>query len=213
MTSYAIAVVTISVGLAQSQIVRPTIAQRAAESGGRPLTISHVEHTDLWTLEELSKAAQLVVIGKLVNPVSHLTQDERDIYTDYLIQVTSVVMDRASVASAQQIGPLPPLTVRLHGGTIVVNGVPVTIECTSPTKWRGDADLLLFLMRTESKSQPNNFEPIGAAAGLFEVTQTGLRSRVAGSRVNEEVDGAPVDQIVQRIKSISTDPKVRKNFR
>jgi hypothetical protein len=210
MTSYVIAVLTISVGLAQSQIVMPTIAEQAAESHGKPVTITHVEHTALWTLDELSKWAQLVVIGKLVNPVSHLTVDERDIYTDYRLQVSSVVTDRASIASAQQIGQLAPLTVRLHGGTIVVNGVPVTIKCTSPTKWRENSELMLFLMRSDDKTKPNNFDPVGAAAGLYEVTQVGLKSLVSGSRVHEELDGAPVDQVVQRVKSVSADPTVRK---
>ena len=198
------------VSLAQTASDTLTLPELAAKSGGRPVTLATTADPPELTLDELSTRAELVVVGKLVNPRAYMTVDQTDVYTDYQLQLVTTVSDRVAISSAKQVGQLSPVTVTLHGGTLLVNGVKVTVRGGGPTKWKPEADLLLFLRKSKSTEKQNNFVLVGSATGLYEVTSAGLKSRVAGSRVHQEIDGAPVEQIVQRVKTVAAEQTLKK---
>jgi hypothetical protein len=88
---------------------------------------------DCWLLPirislDLSTKSHLIAIGKLVKPKSYLTPDNRDVFTDSELNVSQIVTDRASVGVAPRVGQLPVMTVTLHGGDLVLNGVSVSLK-------------------------------------------------------------------------------------
>ena len=208
MTSPLYVAVAIGVSLSAGQVLptTPTIRELVAASDGKPMRKLSVIDPQYISLDDLSKKSHLIVIGKLVKPKGYLTPNDRDIFTDYELSVSQMVIDRASVGVAPRIGQLPVITVTLHGGDIVLNGVNVSLKEASQVQWKEGSDLFLFLVRSGSKDKPNNFIPYGNAAGVFEVTTAGLKALVSGGWSHDEIDGVPVDQMVQKVRARAEAP-------
>jgi hypothetical protein len=74
---------------------------------------------------DLLRLTDVVVRGTVGQPRSYLSDDQRDIYTDYPIG-DPVFIYQSQMTTSRTPGILPSVTVTLRGGTVMVNGVSFT---------------------------------------------------------------------------------------
>jgi hypothetical protein len=192
-----------TVAVVQSPVMGPTIPeQMEAVQGtlqGRPFTLMQITDLPFYSFDDLARHAEVIAIGQFANGKGWLTPDKRDIYTDYEFVPAQVVLDRLSGRSAKTPGQLAPMTVTLHGGEVIINGVTAKIVDGNLQPWTEGARLLLFLVRGHKR---NSFSVYGSFAGMFEVDTTGrLRILISGGRVTKGLDGVQLDQVVKNIKA------------
>src|SRR3982750_1677142 len=72
----------------------PTIPDRVSSRGGKPVKIGVHTETRGPSVNQLSAGALLVVRGKLEWMESHLSDDQRNIWTTYRLIPSVVILDR-----------------------------------------------------------------------------------------------------------------------
>lgn len=77
-------------------------------------------------LDEVVPKADLVVLGTVESSKAYLSDDQRTLFTDYVIAPTRVIVKRGPVVSGKP-GVAPPLIVQCWGGRTTIQGVPVTV--------------------------------------------------------------------------------------
>src|SRR5262249_2564211 len=82
------------------------------------------------TVSYLLGTTDVLVTGIVGEPRSYLSDDERDVYTDYPIR-SPVFLYQARAASSATPGVLPTITVTQRGGTVMVNGTKFTQKETA----------------------------------------------------------------------------------
>lgn len=116
----ALAAVAVSISVhAQRETIPEAIARgatgrtRSAPSGATP------------TIAELVRDTDAVVRGIVGVHRSYLSEDKRDIYTEYTI-IQPEILYQADVVTTATPGVLPTITIAQLGGTVAVNGVEFT---------------------------------------------------------------------------------------
>lgn len=176
---------------------RPTIPETvAAHPDVKNFRMTHVEDYRVMTLQELAAKADLVVVGQLVRPRGYLSPEGYDIYTDYELIPSRVLIDRALAARSARPAATA-MIVTVPGGQTSVNGSLVTVEDVRRVKWSDSADLLLFLSRDPKKK--GAYELLGGPAGAFEVgPDKRLKSLKTGEK-GDAIHGGRLDDIAQRV--------------
>jgi hypothetical protein len=83
----------------------------------KPLDLEEVRDTRPIPLDQLAGHAELVVVGRLVRLKSYLSDNKKDVYTDYELVPKQVTTDRAR----RQTTAAPGLTPRLVVTPMVEN--------------------------------------------------------------------------------------------
>ncbi len=190
------AVVLLTMGFAVGVTHAQTIPETVAANPGKPITLTDVKDVRIMPLSILVRHAELVVVAQLVRPRSYLSSTGADMYTDYDLVLRKVVINRVAT-SGPKPGQLPPLTVRLNGGELIVDKTPVRVLDLSREKWTEGSDLLLFLVRSNDK--PYNFHVLGEAAGIFEIDTTGRVKSLRSGEKDQEMEGAALANVLQNI--------------
>jgi hypothetical protein len=76
--------------------------------------------------KSIASRADLVLEGSVTTHRSYTTPDERDIFTDYELSVAQVIVQRKP-QSSDRPGLPKPFIFKTHGGTVVFDGIPMTI--------------------------------------------------------------------------------------
>jgi hypothetical protein len=90
---------------------------------------------------KLADESDAVIRGRATNKVSHITEDDAFVFTDYDVVVTQVLKN--NTASSANIGEA--ITVTHPGGKVVVNGVIVKVEDEAFAPLPVNNDVVLFL--------------------------------------------------------------------
>ena len=88
------------------------------------------------------------VVGKALP--SYMSEDEREVYTDYPIASAVFLFQREVVGSAVP-GKPPTATITVRGGTVDVNGVPFTAVYKGQPVLRPGSEGLFLLKRVSGK--------------------------------------------------------------
>jgi hypothetical protein len=120
-----------------------TIPDRAAASGGKPVLMVVTRDIQPAAFGELVAAADVIVVGSWVKPRGFLSDDKRDVFTEYQLKLRQVVVDRGAFASTKAPGPTPPLTIVLYGGELMIGETRVRLNDMSLTRWKDGATLLM----------------------------------------------------------------------
>ena len=79
--------------------------------------------------ESIASRADVVLEGTVTTHHSYTTPDERDMFTDYELSVAQVMFLRKPQSSDRPSLP-KPFIFKTHGGTVVFDGIPMTITDT-----------------------------------------------------------------------------------
>jgi hypothetical protein len=178
-------------------------ALSAGHPVGKPLVFTETWDTEPVAFDVLAAYAELIVEGKLTRLKSYLSENKAYIFTDYQLTPKQMIIDRKGILTAKAQGTPRPLIVTVYGGELVMDGTPVRHEISSHGKWDQNADLLVFLAR--SQHDPTKYRLYSDAAGLFQVepgTQR-VKSLLNHWDKDREVKDKSFDQIVQKIQAIA----------
>lgn len=129
----------------------------------RRTTISEPAPT---SLRDLLQMTDLVVRGIVRESVAYLSEDGRDIWTDYSIQPTNVVFPPEPAGSLRP-GALPlALIVAKRGGRLILEGHPVESIHKGLPQFETGMDGLFLLVRNGDK-----YQIAGSSLGAFKIQQ------------------------------------------
>ena len=116
------------------------------------------------TIEGIARSADVVVHCELIKGDTRLVADEV-VVTDYAIVEPLLLVGRLPAQQTSQPGaPTTPMTLRVWGGKMLVDGVPV--EAAGGYAPKEGSTYVLFLRPARRSTLPNNYEL--NAEGIFE---------------------------------------------
>ena len=198
-------ILAFSVGLsAQGDTIpaRVAIAHANGHAVGKPLDLVFFRNPQPLPLATLA-AAEFVAVGTLTKLKTYVSNDKRDIYTDYQLMPKHMIVDSKGAQTRKAPGATHPVIVRVYGGELVVEGTPVRANDKSVITWDESADVLVFLYR--SADDPTNNELFGGSAGLFLVESGAQRVKSLLNHWDKDRDvkDKSFDQIVQKIHAVA----------
>jgi hypothetical protein len=190
-----IVLVVIFVVLAQrgspfAQAGPPTIPELVQRVGPNP--VHQIRRVELVpdTMEELVLKSTVVLIGQVRRQNTYLSDNQRELYTDYVIAPTGTAATAAKTPTTITKGEV---VVRQWGGEMTIANVPVIFETTEFRAFHNGDTLLLFLQPDE---QPNKFKIVGG--GVFELDGDRITPMVAHER-HEAFRGATLNQFLAEV--------------
>jgi hypothetical protein len=183
-----------------AQDLRELARGHAKRHPGEPmLQTASPAHYQPKTIEELTRAAEVVVQATLVQARSYVTPDADRVLTDYLIVTPKVLAGRSPVLTPSKAGTAPALILTTYGGEVVLEDVTVRGLGTNREPITSGAQYLLFLMPSR-----------GGQAGQYEICYGGIFAIVGGSaralirernRVFKDAVDAPLQSLLDRIQA------------
>ena len=79
------------------------------------------------SLADVVTGADLIVEGVVRTRASYLTDDDRDIFTDYDVAIRRALFQREMLASSRP-GVVEPMIFKIFGGQVVVDGHKITVD-------------------------------------------------------------------------------------
>ena len=179
----------------------PEVARaHAKRHPGEPMLLpASPGHYEPKTIEELTRAAEVVVQATLVRARSYVTPDADRVLTDYSIVAPKFLAGRASVLTPSSAGPVPPLTLTTYGGEVVLEGVTVRGFDPDSEPITSGAQYILFLMPSRG-GQARQYEIYNG--GIFEISGGNARALIKGAgRVFKDAADTPLPSLLARIQS------------
>jgi hypothetical protein len=129
---------------------RETIPDLVAK--GAVAALSTVPSGPTPSVADLLRITDVVVKGTIGQPRSYLSDDQRDIYTDYPIS-DPVFIYQSQMTTSRTPGVLPTVTVTLRGGTVMVNGLRFTATEPALRPLQPGSQALFLLQHVGDKYQ------------------------------------------------------------
>jgi hypothetical protein len=147
-------------GSARAQIA--TIPELLARAGTSLKTGQNLPSGYVPTVDQVLGGADVIAKGVVGSPHTYLSEDEREIFTDYALLNPAIVYQSAAVAA--DIPVLPKVTITLLGGTYKQNGLTFTSShATLPALEPGIKGL--FILRRVGKQ----YRIAGPYVGAFRI--------------------------------------------
>jgi hypothetical protein len=157
-----------SVIFAQDAVSLVELAKRRGRNEATVIVEREIPPTPLPDLVDMSV---MVLRGRVIKAETHLSDDESNVYTDYVVAPLEVLKQPADFAIAARPGPGAGIVVRKLGGTVKVGGFTLRTQ-TESDAWdipvRIGDDYLLFLSRGSGRSE------VRPSTGLFHLTNVHL---------------------------------------
>ena len=140
----------------------------ARRNGGTTSSKIHGE-SPLMSLRELAQTADLIIRGRLTTMTTRLSDDESTVFRDFTVAPISVIKQPPELLHANRPGPLPALTLRQIGGTIVVDGLTLRMSTNwedRETPMAPNQEYFLFL----SKALPSRSTTMSTGPGVYRLS-------------------------------------------
>lgn len=167
-TSLSVLVSFLIAGTISAQDVRPTIPEVLTGEGKSLGGFMTVPSGPTPTLTEILGDADTVVRGIVGESRSYLSDDQRDVYTDYSI-LNPIFLYQAEMVTSTRPGVMPTVTVTLLGGTIKFNGLTYTSQVMALPPLEPGTECLFLLKRIGDK-----YRIAGTFYGAFRVAASKL---------------------------------------
>ncbi len=175
------------------QVARPTIPELLARSGGSTAGGEGMPSGIAPTIASLLPQVDIAVRGVVGPPTTYMTDDLRDVFTDYPI-VEPVFLFRSAAASSPRPGLLPEATVTLRSGSVTVDGFVYSYVAEAlPSLERGTE--CLFLLREFE----GHLYPVGRYYGVFQIADGKLRPLTRKRGFATELNEIPARQAISEI--------------
>jgi hypothetical protein len=176
---------------AEAQPTRLTIPEILAlagrsTSGGSGIGSGIVELRDIFHFVDLA------VRGVVGEPTTYMTDDMRDVLTDYPI-VNPEFLFRAVSSPVPRPGWPPEATVTLRGGSVVVDGLTYTFVADALPSLEPGTECLFLLHYSQGR-----YIPAGISYGVFEIGED-LRPLTRKQGFGEELRGVPSQRAITDI--------------
>jgi hypothetical protein len=125
MTIPRVSLAILMFGAIQLHAQGPTLSELARQGGGVVGGIGSGWPGTPFKL--IAGRADLVIEGTVMNHRTYPTPDERDIFTDFELSVSQVIFQRTPQVS-ERPSPPAPFVFKTQGGTVVFDGVPITVD-------------------------------------------------------------------------------------
>lgn len=189
-SAFTVAILLISTVYAQ----RPTIPEWLAQTGQSQTRRTTVPSGPSPTLTDLIDQTDTVIRGVVGEPRSYLSDDQRDVYTDYPIS-RAIFIHRADVATTARPGLPEDTTVTLHGGTVSVGDLTYThVDEALPSLPTGTE--CLFLLK---HINGNRYQLAGMVYGAFAIRNGVLKPLTRRENTAHEILGLRTDEAVRQI--------------
>lgn len=193
-TAIVVMVIVPTVALGQSPETIPQALARGAT--GRVTTPGSGNPP---SIESVLRETDLIVRGTVGEPRSYLSDDERDVYTEYTMTKPAILYATISLSSRGP-GPVQQIAVSQLGGTLVVNGQTFTQTEQGLPLLRAGSEMLLLLQRVG-----NRWHIVKTFYGAFAIENGSLRP-LGRPRFAAEFRGvettAGITQLLARSKAV-----------
>lgn len=115
------------------------------------------------TISDVVTDADLIVRGIVGTPISYLSDDERDVYTDYPLSST-IIIHQSGLSTSRQPG-VPVVTVTQLGGIVTIGKLKFTQEELGLPSLEMDSEGLFFLKRVG-----DNYHIVRTYYGAFRIS-------------------------------------------
>jgi hypothetical protein len=164
-----------------------SLRARAKAEGGSVTMFMGIDFS-MFSFEELVKTAEVIVHGRVRSVRPHLTADESDVVTDVTIDPTRLLKQTTPVVSRAQPGATAPLIVRHVGGTVVEQGMKISLTVDvypSIEEFTAGDEVVCFLVYDASQGV---FQLVDGPSGAFRVRQGNVYAltKDAGLRLRHE---------------------------
>jgi hypothetical protein len=143
------------------------------------------------TVDQLLRNADVVVRAVIGPARSHLTDDQREIQTDYSVSNPVILFSATRLASSN-------LLVVLQGGSVTINGLTFTSESEALPALKEGAEYLLILRHVGDA-----YEVSGPYLGAFEIERGTVRVATRKQGFGREFDGAHAAALESKVAEIS----------
>ena len=183
-----------------AQDLRELARAHAKRHPGEPmLQTASPAHYEPKTIEELTRAAEVVVQARLVQARSYVTPDADRVLTDYSIVTPKVLAGRSPVLTPSKAGTATALILTTYGGEVVLEDVTVRGLDTNREPITSGAQYLLFLMPSRG-GQAGQYEIY--YGGIFAIAGCSARALIRErNRVFKDAVDAPLQSLLDRIQA------------
>ena len=182
-------------GLQAQQYQRSTIPDllaRAGKSVERGMTVpSGVAPS----VDEVLAQADTVVRGVVGQPRSYMSDDQRDVYTDYPV-LNPIILYQAQMVTSPTPGVVSAVIVTLLGGTVTVNGLAFIVRVDGLPSLQPGAEGLFLLKRDGDK-----YRIAGTIYGAFRIVSERLVPLTRQSEFAPEYRDIPAAQAQEQLVS------------
>lgn len=181
---------------AYAQDPRPTIPEIIAKTGpGGGMVDASIPSGVAPSVDVILSKVDAVVRGVVGAPHSYLSDDQRDVFTDYPI-LNPVFIYQKSLSPSPIPGIGPVATVTLLGGTININGREYAARFAALPSLPSGQECLLLLTREGSR-----YRIAGLHYGAFAITNGRVVVLTAKEGFAGEYRNAPATQVIADIVS------------
>ena len=170
LIGYVAALLGSASAFAQSNAL--TIPELVRRQAPEPLYQSRTRELMPPALDDVIPKADLVIRGTIESSTTYLSQDQRSLYTEYIVYPRRVI-SQTKVQSSERPGAASPITVKRWGGRTTVDGVQVIAEDADLRQFAIGEELLLVLVRSGDEGK---YELLGL--GAFVVSKQTIRPLV-----------------------------------
>lgn len=181
--------------VAAQSLTLPELVRRQAP---QPLWQSRIRELFPDALEEMLPKTDLIVQGTVDQFSTHLSTDQTELYTDYVIAPLRIVR-RREVKSSGGISLPAPIVLTRWGGQMLIDGVSVTVEDANLPAFHVGEQLWLMLVYNRPDGK---YQLPGAVSGAFAVEGGKIRPLVQHP-VYERFRGMSVAEIESEVRRLS----------
>jgi hypothetical protein len=189
-----------TVVLAEEPTLPELARQRIAQgTPAKPIVLERSRELVPISFEAMVSKADLIVDGVVNQSKVYLSDDQRALYTDYVVIPRQTLFQRSIVASRTP-GATVPIVVQRWGGHTVIDGVQVSVEDSDLRPFRDGTELLLIL----NTSKDGKYHIVGDVAGVLNV-QSGqvVGSEARGAiREGNQLVGLTIAQLQAQVARI-----------
>lgn len=144
---------------------RPTLPELARRSAPDPVLQKRMYELVGMSVDSMVPQSDLVLLGRVASVTTRLSEDQKDLHTDAVIEPIQILFQRAPVMSARP-GEIP-IVVRRWGGEAAIDGVRVIQEDGDVRQFRAGEQLLVLLRRD---SAAGVYTPVSSSSASFQLS-------------------------------------------
>ena len=145
---------------------RLTLPELASRSAPKPVHIQRMRELKLEPFEDIVARAELILHAR-VNPITtYLSDDQYDLYTDYLVSPLRVLFQKRLIVSPTP-GLVQPIVITRWGGDMVINSVQVKLTDRDAPRFDPENEVIVCLIRDAGKDK---YRLVSEISGSFRLT-------------------------------------------